>query len=74
MSIRTIPERDDPDLQTKKFLGIDMSTPCLKTSLMNGIGSGKMQFLSPLVTILSAALRNTFLNKIEDYNQGVVTN
>ena len=30
--------------------------------------------MSPLVTILSAALRNTFLNKIEDYNQGVVTN
>jgi hypothetical protein len=40
MSIRTVPDRDDPNHEATKFLGIDMSTPCLKTSLMNGIGSG----------------------------------
>ena len=40
MTIRELPDREDPEREPTKFLGIDFSTPCLKTSLMNGIGSG----------------------------------
>lgn len=40
MTITTLPDRDDPDRESTKILGIDLSTPCMKTSFMNGIGSG----------------------------------
>jgi hypothetical protein len=40
MTIREVPDREDPEREPSKFLGIDFSTPCLKSSLMNGIGSG----------------------------------
>ena len=42
MTVRTVPEREDPNHEKTTFLGIDMSTPCLKTSLMNSIGSGML--------------------------------
>ena len=40
MAIKTLADKEDPEHEPVMFMGIDLSTPCLKTSLMNGIGSG----------------------------------
>ena len=40
MAIKTLADKGDPEHEPVMFMGIDLSTPCLKTSLMNGIGSG----------------------------------